>query len=209
MDKFVVATTPRTGSTVLCCYLAYLGLGRPWEWLGAKCLDPQRLIDENLVNGVFGAKVFADHATRLGAKFDQYFADAAFIYLTRSNKVAQAISAYRARTTGQYHSWQPKRFYSPTYSHDGIKRELVQIAVGEAQWERFFERHDITPIKHEYHPSGEDSETMASTVDALTCALGVEVSEWLRSWTPTSKIMRDKLSEKWERRFAEEVYDAS
>jgi LPS sulfotransferase NodH len=127
-QTYIVASTPRTGSSLLCEGLWQTGIaGRPGEvfapdfrhlWYRRWCLNPHAGFDAYLraaasngttPNGVFGFKIQWMHvpvlAREAGASpdtvLDVLFPGAVFVNTVRRDRRAQALSWYRAEVTGE------------------------------------------------------------------------------------------------------------
>jgi len=136
MTTYMIAFTARSGSTLLCDYLTANGLGYPTEYfqhpfgvankwhydqLGCPPDDFMGFVSRLLVlranNGIFGAKITWDQKNALLEEANRYnstFHDMGdlspgikWIYLRRRDKVAQAVSLWRAAKTGRWHSTDP------------------------------------------------------------------------------------------------------
>jgi LPS sulfotransferase NodH len=127
---YLICTTPRTGSWLLCTTLSALpGAGTPAEFFHAELLksQPREPVRRRLqlevrrsqskTTGIFGGKIhWSQHAlaTRLLAAepeepamtlprmFTEELPGLRYIYLYRKDKVRQAVSYYRALETGQW-----------------------------------------------------------------------------------------------------------
>jgi trehalose 2-sulfotransferase len=124
--RYVILSTPRSGSELLCAYLRQRGIGVPSEYFGTENLAERlgcREGDHGIVfprylhrleakrttpSGIFGLKL---HPGQLEALFEKNTELAIrvlghfnrIVVLRRRDKVLQAISLMRARLTGQYH----------------------------------------------------------------------------------------------------------
>lgn len=118
-------------------------------------------------NGVFGLKLMATQTRMLlrrasehkGVAFDSCraaieseYPNARFIHMTRENRVAQAVSFYRAcldqvwvvrEPTGPLHAPVP-------YNHFGIQRCYQELILYEAYWDGYFKAHAIEPLRVVY-----------------------------------------------------------
>jgi LPS sulfotransferase NodH len=129
---YLIISTPRSGSTLLCRALESTNLagtpheyfrpeGRYWAQYGARA-DPVTYVDRLLSeraspNGVFGAKVSWRHMLHLEAAFralpgyrerrlpdilSELFPDLRYVRMTRGDKPRQAISFWKAYQTGAW-----------------------------------------------------------------------------------------------------------
>ncbi len=127
--SYIVASTPRSGSYLLCEGLETTGIaGRPTEvfspefqgiWCRRWALGPAPTFEEYLDaalrhgttdNGLYGLKIHWMHVRSLAvqAKFagdgvlDHLFPGAAYIRIVRRDRRAQALSFFRARATNEW-----------------------------------------------------------------------------------------------------------
>ena len=113
-------------------------------------------------NGVFGFKLHWHQMPALSSRLlearpeaersatrpvfhlmEERFPGVRFIWLTRRNKVAQAISYYRAAETNVWRVWNDNRLTAPAaggkseYRRAGIDRHLRIVNNMDAGWRRF------------------------------------------------------------------------
>lgn len=81
-------------------------------------------------------------------------ADIKFIWLTRRNKVRQALSYWKADNTKIWHQYQketPKEnteFFFPT--KEELNKYVIQVALDDAHWQDFFTESEIIPLNIVY-----------------------------------------------------------
>jgi trehalose 2-sulfotransferase len=223
----LIAMLPRTGSTALCSLLEATGvLGFPREYLNPRGpLKPwaRRLSASNLSeylealrreqvtpNGVFGFKtLYPDLEPLLDRAPIAELLDAAqFVYLTREDRVAQAISEYLADRSGVWHQdAEGERFRSrgggdpdPPYNEAEILRRRDALAETEADWERFFGERSIEPLRITYERFVADAN---ATVRAIARHVGVEWEGELSLEGAETTRLADARSERWAQRFRE------
>lgn len=168
----VVATTARSGSTLLCATLREVGgFGNPDEYLNLMRSDfdavpgkVSRASSEDVSvrmrrwlegdfrdEGVDAIKLmwtnFADWRTLHPEALPAKLREARWIFLRRRDKIAQAVSLTRAKQTGQWHFESRDEEtrdadYLDFYSQAGC---LAFIKRQEESWERFFARENIDP----------------------------------------------------------------
>ena len=81
------------------------------------------------------------------------FANTLFIHLTRTDKLAQAISFVKATQTGLWHAThdgvelerlsEPKE---PVYDENAIESQLAKLKALDGDWESWFAREGIEPL---------------------------------------------------------------
>jgi LPS sulfotransferase NodH len=152
--------------------------------------------------GVFGLRLMwpsvAEVSTRLAGLFPGPPTDAAllelafgkplYLFLSRSNKVAQAVSRLKAEQTGLWHraadgsererSAPPR---APAYDGDRLEHFLVETLAHEAEWRRWFAAEGITPLPLTYEAlSADPRAVLAQVLSALgqnpARAVGVEIA---------------------------------
>lgn len=100
----------------------------------------------------FVVKIAIPHLALLGhaGVLDAVRARSHYIFLTREDRLAQAISLAIAGQTGQWTADDPSPSDLPEYSRARIDRLLAEIAEANRQFEQFFARNAITPIRLTY-----------------------------------------------------------
>lgn len=180
---YIIAATNRTGSYLLCEGLEAAQIaGRPTESL---TLDFRRSLCHSLcgkdmsfgvsmkvmiedrtgANGVFGAKIHWDQVEEVGAESGyqgpphvfllEEFPTARYIYLSREDTLAQAISLNIASQTGEW--WRAmgvdnpfRKPVKPTFNPEEILKTEADLQRQCASWENFFRTEHIVPLRMEY-----------------------------------------------------------
>jgi LPS sulfotransferase NodH len=217
--KIVICATQRCGSTLLCNDLTINELGRPEEYFSHliknyathKDLDliPQIVKWGTSRNGVFAVKIMANHAPvinrylaaragtaavggHLGA-LAEHFAGAYWIWMTRLDLVAQAVSQLMSGVTGVYHAvvdtssgFVPAKAMlgsSEVYnehvsiSDREISATVEKIVRENESWQEFFRGAGIVPRRVAY----EDILNDFSHVRAIGNDLGFDMVEVVTS----------------------------
>lgn len=103
-------------------------------------------------NGWFGLKIHHHHLVGWGLDapgvVDALLGPVTWVRLTREDRVAQAVSWYRAMQTGRWASWQ-REGWPPVYSRAGIAGRLAAIEAAEAGWDRFFAGRVVPVLSYE------------------------------------------------------------
>jgi LPS sulfotransferase NodH len=152
--RYVIVFPLRSGSTLLCNDLGQAGLGTPTEhFQGVHLNSPVAGYVESVVRDqapLFGTKVSWDQAVALMrrladehevADFDlrQVFGqDVKIVRVVRKNKARQAVSAWRAASTGVWHVSRGTAS-NPTplrYDRDSLIGIMKQLLAEEWLWER-------------------------------------------------------------------------
>lgn len=171
-------------------------------------------------NGVCGVKIhmegFYEHFVRNLAELPRFrgrglsahamlaelFPNLHYIWITRRDKVRQAVSLWRATETGQ---WVWKRL-EPTaspreYNFKQIDANVAGFVLQEAKWQDYFTEAGVRPPTVVYEDFASDYE---QTVWRLLRHLGLEGQsdeKWPRPWM---RKQADEESERWVRRYHED-----
>lgn len=174
---YAIASTARSGSTVLCKALTATQIAgfpeehlrQPSQVLTQNChFDCLRYL-RNLMtyrtteNGVFGTKFishFFPFREQNNLDLDEILARFNFIYLIRRDKIAQAASGYIAQKTKTWHIDTDKRYKAYQASLNEIKIKDADLEKlhsyyqwllqEECFWEEFFDQRQISPLVIEY-----------------------------------------------------------
>ncbi len=168
-------------------------------------------------NGVFGAKVMygylADFISNLrlipGYRdlelpdlLSTVFPNLRCIYITRRDKVRQAVSLWKAIQTGVWKveentlSEPSPDFQAPslTFHFAAIEHLIEQIVADERAWHAYFEQGGIQPLTVVYE---EWLASYEATIQNILTALQIG---WPERWEPAHQRMKrqaDALSEEW------------
>jgi trehalose 2-sulfotransferase len=187
--------------------------------------DDDRYLDRVIVaattpNGVFGGKVHWDHFLNLIAKAERgsqpgtaaasvlerlavRLPDLRFIWLTRRNAVARAISHYRVKKTNR---WQiDSRWVTddtggegePGFDFDEIRAFVRAGEIEDAHWRQFFEEHEISPLDLVYEDVIQDLEAAVRRVLEF---LGLPADN-VTLPPPNLRRQADDRSREWEARY--------
>ena len=118
-----------------------------------------------------------------------------YIWITRRDKVRQAISLFRAMQTKQWQSWAEPAVREPKYSWEKIDGCIQWALAQDAGWERYFSLLRIQPLRIFYEDFVLDYEaTMRSALELL----GVPADP-----IPEARLQRqaDALSQEWLERY--------
>ena len=221
---YIVCATQRSGSTLLCEALQSTGVaGQPDEFLEPtnvrrwtahlRTSSPAGYLAalrarRSSANGVFGLKLMfpdlvafiaasgkpIDHAA-MADQVDSLLPGVSYLWLTRRNKIRQAVSYLRAVQTDV---WQLRdRATSPPgqYSYDGIRTMRQYIVTCEGHWRSYFRAGGIRPLVIEYESfTASYSDTVSETLEHLRLPhrpVG----------PPTLRRQADVISDAWVERF--------
>lgn len=187
---YLIACSQRTGSTILANYLWSSGtLGAPMSYFNPDVIQrvwkTERLQTDadyfhylrdrrSSPNGVFGYKVQIPHLR--GMRRATPFLHAKIrtrhvIFLKRRNEIAQAISLYKAETTGKYSTVHADKGISAAYDFAAILARLKRIRRHNEAWEAHFREEGISPLRSFYEDVKADMPKLAAD---LHRQLGVE-----------------------------------
>ena len=189
-----IAFSPRSGSTLLCNDLARAGLGRPTEIFQEprygedSAAASQYILDliAETPGDTFSFKVSWSQAWELGRRLGEseaeqrvlslpeIFGKMSYIHLDREDKVAQAISWWRAARTGQWHTLpgQSVEDVSQEFDFDHARKILAQLQVEEMLWRGRYKDWGVVPLNLEYDNF---LNHRLDTVKAVCGYLGAEV----------------------------------
>ena len=171
-------------------------------------------------NGTFGLRMMANNLSELvgdlagiygsapdPALLGLAFGDIFYVRLKRRDTVAQAVSRYRAEASGLWHrnnDGSPRELFgdapkSVTYDASTIAAHLAEIEALDAQWDRWFITHKITPLFVTYETLSADP---AATARKLLEDLGQTATSPVR---PGTAKLADAESANWIARFRHET----
>lgn len=202
-QKYCIASTPRSGSTLISRMLFATGLaGNPKEYLNPLLMEAWYRINKKPLfltsyldemksrrtskNGMFGMKIHWRHLEKLSERkipskniqlimndFDR------FIFISRKDKVSQAISYYIANSTGIFHSDQQdwlKEFEipEPKFNAEHILKHLSDIVREEERWNIFFNHTEKPVLKIYFEDLIADYESKSNEIISF---LGISANE--------------------------------
>ena len=166
-------------------------------------------------NGVFGAKMmwgyledFVAQARQIPAYaplglpdlLSTVFPNLQYIWLSRRDKVRQAISHWRALQTGTWGQTSDSRSPStaePRYDRAAIDHLVREVVAHDAAWSSYFAENRVEPLRIEY-------ETFVSRYEATILEvldfLSVPVPADLGTSRRRMRRQADTLTEEWVRR---------
>jgi trehalose 2-sulfotransferase len=137
----------------------------------------------------------ADLRTALWTLLD----DPRFVFVTRHDKVEQAVSLWRALQTQSWRSGEGSGEHVPVYDFEGIDHLVSRLRSEERAWSEWFADVGATPIHVTYEQLDTSvNETAAVVLNAL--ALPVTGGD-----VPRLSRQRDQLSSLWIERYRQEL----
>jgi LPS sulfotransferase NodH len=217
MELFILHTSERSGSKLLSDMIKH------WVWpckhmsLGSECPN-KKLLQSMLLNkqshteisrwfwvfrhpnGIREAYGFLKEIDKTNSPYkvllEKYFPVRYSVYLSRRNKVLQAISLKKARQTNQY------RFDSEPeaecyYDIGELRKIIVELVKIDHQWEYYFEKLGVTPYRLYYEDMIQD---IQGAGHKLADHFGFERPTG--PYTPYWKKQADEINAQWMERFA-------
>ena len=173
-------------------------------------------------NGVFGAKIMIyggyiedvvsiirrlpEHSgaeSSIPDLLEHAFPNLHYVWLTRRNKVRQAVSHVKAVQTGIWVEGRPRNAAeekTPQFDFEAIDREVQEIVMQEASWQEFLSAAAIRPFVVVYE---DFVDTIQETVEAILRFLGVPTSTTPSGVAPNMQRQADALSDEWVERYLE------
>ena len=216
---YAIATTQRSGSSFMACKLWETGvMGAPQEYfnfnetmitlisrLGVDSLH--NYVDKLLKirtssNGVFGMKIFPEHLQfiLLGGIYP-FFPDMRYVFLTRKDIVAQAVSYAKAVQTGEWSSHTEAQAEAK-YDYIIIGTCVNKIMQGNAFWNNFFRKNNINPIHITYEDIVTDHDTVTKKIMG---ALEIAPDESALLEIPSISKQTDNINLQWKEKFCSEL----
>ena len=201
--SYIVASTPRCGSTFLCSLLWQTGvLGAPSEYWNCHKSGARKTIGIRMMerleatsgpdyltkllacrtsqNGVFGVKVHFFDFQEVLRGFPQVLevlAPVTFISIEREDKIAQAVSLARSLQTGAWTAGRNRQRPDVTYDRDLISRCLTSLEAQRLGWARWFETNRVDAHGVTYEKLAADTSGVVSSIVELLGAQSDEPHE--------------------------------
>jgi LPS sulfotransferase NodH len=171
-------------------------------------------------NGVFGAKLmwgylgdFAQllrgidglEGLRVPQLFDAVFPNLSYVQITRTDKVRQAVSLWKAVQT---QAWRRDRdagdtaAVEPEFSFRAINYLVRMLTAHDASWDAYFLGLGLEPLKVTYEELAESTEECVRSVLEF---LGIAAPAELRIGAPRLSVQADEVSEAWVERVLEHL----
>jgi len=220
---YFVASLPRSGSTLLCRGLWAAGLaGAPLEYFADVHMEDYfdrwgrtgiRDYVQNLQqhrtspNGIFGAKghypQLQDWFFKQGIVLDELFPNLRYIYITRQDRLRQAISYVKAMQTNRWTSdWQEGLQDGLQYDFKAIDQRMNQLVREERIWGGYFLKQGTLPLRIVYESFVEKYE---ETLREVLRFLEVEEYKKIAISAPRLKKQADSITEQWYEQYLMEV----
>src|SRR5258708_25457849 len=167
-------------------------------------------------NGVFGAKVHWDEFKYLPARLQQLpgyremathemmsrlFPNLHYFWITRRDKVRQAISYHKANQTGRWFWIDGQKYVEtkdPSFDFEAIDFLLKVIVANDAAWQQYFHESGVKRIMVIYE---ELEQAYDATIRQVLLDLHIPLPADLVIPEPRLKKQADLLTEEWVQRF--------
>ncbi|MDO1445448.1 Stf0 family sulfotransferase [Rhodocytophaga aerolata] len=137
------------------------------------------------------------------AVWENAFPNGKHIFLTRRNKIRQAVSWWKAIVTGQWHLEKggerkvDSQVISQHYNFEAIKHLLLEISLRESKIQAFLEEGNIVPLTVVYEDFVKQyQQSIRSVIDFL----GITDTQYPIK-EPHYERLADELSDQWVERF--------
>jgi LPS sulfotransferase NodH len=209
---FLVASLQRTGSGYLCELLRQAGkTGRVGEYLNPQYLDQimrdhgigcrdaaLRAIGKESRGQARGVKLHFEDFRRLLREFSlEELLPEKIIFVTREDRLAQAVSLARARETGAWTSKQ-KIVAAPVYRYVAVAQAMREINEQVIQWQTLFQVTGRKPIQFTYEEICEDPQ---GAVGSALAYLGIDEERPVDATATERQVQRDDLNAEWQEQF--------
>lgn len=141
------------------------------------------------------------------ARFRSAFGHPVYLHLSREDKVAQAVSRWKAEQTGLWHvdadgseRERVKPGQRPRYDAKELAKLIIELEEHDAAWARWFDRQGVVPVSITYEMLSSHSQ---ATLALILSALGQDKSI-AESVKPRTAKLADKESREWADRFRAE-----
>jgi trehalose 2-sulfotransferase len=168
---------------------------------------PQALAEGTTGNGVFATKLMWTHlldlADRLerpadGALLGERLPGLRYVHVTRADKVAQAVSLWRAVQTLAWRADDAEEDGDVVYHGGAIGHLVAELTEQDDAWRAWFEANGIEPLTIAYEALAEDATASARSVLEHVGAGPAEIPE------PPLQRQGDDRSARWVERFRAE-----
>ncbi|MFK7802342.1 MAG: Stf0 family sulfotransferase [Anaerolineae bacterium] len=238
--SYIVCTTPRSGSNWLCDVLENTYLtGKPREYFYNGSFEThskafgvssypnyiaEAINQTKTKNDVFGFKIMPHHffelEQRLKKEFqttnsmfeliNSIFPNTKYIWLTRRNRVRQAISYLKAHQSNQWYAMEEngnqERENVHEYDFETINMLIRSLTSQDSMWQDYFGQAGIRPLVLVYE---DFAKAPQETIKSILSYLEISVSaDWELTLPKRSKRLADTTSEEWYQRYKKESHQA-
>ena len=176
---YTIAFAMRSGSNEICSLLKRNGLGAPGEIFrtplpleppSAQAKSFDAVVRQNQANGIFGSKMSHDHRAALDEylrtsmpgyrQLDDVLPNHRWVWLTRRDKISQAISLCRAEQSNTWALTSPAGAAPDLFQYDFFEllSRMIMLQASDLIWELYFQRQGINPLCIIYEDFFRDAE---------------------------------------------------
>ena len=141
-------------------------------------------------------------------KLTEAFGSIRYLYLSRKNKLAQAISLLKAEQSGLWHingdgseRERLKPVSTPKYDARAIETKMGDLELQDTAWRSWFDLQGIIPFLIHYETLAESPKTVLGKV---LSSLG-ESPEYASEVEPQTRKLADRLNSEWADRYLNET----
>lgn len=183
------------------------------ERVVAETQTPNRVFSAKLMTGWDGAygilkrlyPTFQGSYTVKMKELSKFFPNLRCIYLSRRNKVAQAVSWHKAGQSNIYHRIKNQSVeFEYQYDFQALQDLITSLIMEEAAHQEFLDSMQISPLSLVYEDMVQD---MPGTIRKILNFL--EISEKYSIIHPNLKKMSDELSQTWISRYRQEAQSST
>jgi trehalose 2-sulfotransferase len=221
LDAVLLLHGYRTGSNFVASVLAANGFGRPAEHFNADWqtavqglnIDEARTTAVQTIHkcsaaGIFGCKLPLPDFLRLARAIGDWsdpigsivhcFRQCSVIYLHRQDIFLQAVSAWRAQSTGEWWRYRSAADFPlpPTYDEGGIYEKYLYLCREEYMWQEFFARSEVSPLRIAYEDIDENANQLIDLMSKLAARIDPDRTSISRAFQISSENVkqRDEMS---------------
>ncbi len=174
---------------------------------GATGLFGMRLMCESLRDLAIRLEVLSPGLPNDIARFQSAFGPPVYLHLSRKDKVAQAVSRWKAQQTGLWHvdadgteRERLKPGQTPSYDANELSRLVTELQDHDAAWASWFTRQGVVPVSITYEMLSSQPQ---ATLALILAALGKDKTIAEKVEPRTTKLA-DNESREWAARFRAE-----
>jgi LPS sulfotransferase NodH/DNA-binding CsgD family transcriptional regulator len=225
VTSYIVAATPRTGSTLLCEGLvASRVAGNPQEvfepmWEAEWRAEVGVSVDESYGHFIEAAKRYGTRGDVYGVKIqwmqvaplarnsgfrgrpedvlEHLFPGALFVHTVRRDRLAQSLSWFRAIETNEWWRWASAPPVKPPHlDADRVRALMLEIDRQQSEWLRYFHERGITALTVEYEDLASD---WRGPIGRVLAFLGRDPAAAAAIADPKMIRQADDVTERWRR----------
>lgn len=147
------------------------------------------------------SRLYPDSSGNELTLLEKAFGRLKFVYLRRDDVTAQAISLYRAQQTGYWHIEGQAPEQPPAFDFDAISSFVAELRRDNSDWQSWFQKVGVEPMRVVYEDFAADPET---TISKVLRFLEIELPADAKL-SASNQRLADGLTTLWLRRYGEEL----